>query len=387
MAADNGDSQLEELQKRLGFTHSANNVFLDRNLLLGMVSIFSYDWPHCYLQGGVFNVEAAALLALLLPHSLGAPTLHVYLQKWRWPQAYAGASQICKNGVLNGSISECLSVTPVFAKYITDVVLRKGVHVEACRCMLLLIDVLALLQRCQWDHCRPTPLQLESGILTHLRKQQAVYGYSCWIPKSHFSVHLPASLEKLGFLLSSTVLERKHKNVKRALLDRCTLTSYERTVMESLTVQHIFDLAEPLCNSDLKEPTVPSGKTLALLRDAFGEDVATDGDVFVAAECTVHSRAVHVGDAACYAREAGGGTFSVGQVEFICKIRGSVYICMQHWFFLDRPTNALVRYRLGDALLMVDGPCVRESLIFSAATLGEVSQVLVPPHLRHADFS
>ena len=38
---------LDELQTQLGFNQSPNNLLLDTDLDVGLVSIHSYDWPHC----------------------------------------------------------------------------------------------------------------------------------------------------------------------------------------------------------------------------------------------------------------------------------------------------------------------------------------------------
>ena len=226
------------METRLGFNHTDHNLFMDRRLNVGMVKVFSYGWPHVYLQGGIFNVEGDALMYMLLDEDLGVPTLHIYLQRWQWPGGYATARDICKTGAVAGSISEHASLAPVLEKYLVDVVMPKGAFPDACRSMLACIKVLSLLQRVQAAE-KPTPQELHNAIMDHLRRHKAVYGTKLWIPKHHFATHLPDFLARFGTLLNSLVLERKHKNVKAVLHDRNTMQSYEHSVIEDLVAMQL----------------------------------------------------------------------------------------------------------------------------------------------------
>ena len=371
------------MEIRLGFNHTANNLFLDRRLGIGMVSIFSYDWPHVYLQGGIFNVEVDTLMRILLDDNLGAPTLHSYLQGWRWPGGYASARVICKNGHVAGSISEHASLAPVLEKYLLDVVLPKGIATEACHCMLLLVKVLSLLQRCTSTE-KPSPEQLRDAILAHLRGQQAVYGTALWLPKSHFATHLPQYLRKFDMLLSSLVLERKHKVVKSVLHERCTLKSYELHLMEDLVVRQMYALSHPLVSHSLAKPTKPSKKTMALLVGALGAHVR-HLPIYQSAKCFVRNRAVKLRDAVCYDSACGGG-LRVGRVQFICAVGDTMYLCIHVWRYVDRPRDSVARYVVQETPLLLDASFAHESLVFYEAGLGETSHVLVSPHLRKRVF-
>lgn len=46
---------------------------------------------------------------------------------------------------------------------------------------------------------------------------QAIYGTDSYVPKHHFSVHLPSLMELHGMLISCFVHERRHKITKRSL--------------------------------------------------------------------------------------------------------------------------------------------------------------------------
>eukprot|EP00959_Pyramimonas_sp_CCMP1952_P454629 9470197-Pyramimonas_sp.AAC.1 len=61
--------------------------------------------------------------------NLGGEQLNEYLQRWSWPAAYASVRKICKGNEdcrPGGSAPEFLSLAPVLAKYLTDVVLPSG---------------------------------------------------------------------------------------------------------------------------------------------------------------------------------------------------------------------------------------------------------------------
>ena len=368
------------METRLGFNHTDHNLFMDTRLNVGMITVFSYDWPHIYLQGGVFNVELEALMYMLIDEDLGVPTLHVYLQRWQWPGGYAKARDICKTGSVAGSISEHASLAPVLEKYLVYVVMTKGVFPDACRSMLALIKVLSLLQRCQAAE-KPTPQELHNAISEHLRRHKAVYGTRLWIPKHHFSIHLPDFLAKYGTLLNSLVLERKHKNVKQVLRERTTMQSYEHSVMEDLVVMQLEALSHPLVSSSLAKPRAPSKKMTELLNGALG---VARGPFQTASKCFVRNRAVKLRDVVCYEDTA--GHLCVGQVEFICKAGEDMHLCVNAWDFHDRPRDSVVRYTVRGAPLLLGSSFVQESLVFLKANSCEISQVLVSPHLRRCVF-
>ena len=60
--------------------------------------------------------------------------------------------------------------------------------------------------------------------------------------KFHWLVHVPAHLANLGCLPSCFTHERKHKTVKRFLQALCNTSSYERTGLQEVVAQDLFDL-------------------------------------------------------------------------------------------------------------------------------------------------
>ena len=92
----------------------------------------------------VWGLEFGACMDELSSHGHGGRQLHEYLQDFVWPKAYASGRDICKGSVQEraipkdvrpaGSASELISVGPVVAKWLTDVVMVAGIcpaHVTA----------------------------------------------------------------------------------------------------------------------------------------------------------------------------------------------------------------------------------------------------------------
>ena len=82
---------LEELETFHGFNYHPQWLLLDEDLSVDLVSTWCWDWFHCYLAEGVFNVECDALLGELGKRDLGIAKLNTYLQLWTWPRASPSA--------------------------------------------------------------------------------------------------------------------------------------------------------------------------------------------------------------------------------------------------------------------------------------------------------
>eukprot|EP00959_Pyramimonas_sp_CCMP1952_P299906 6272897-Pyramimonas_sp.AAC.1 len=191
---------------------------------------------------------------------LGTDKLDVYFGHWAWPSAYASAKDLCRDGNgPSGSASEFLSAAQLIAKFLRDVALKNPAVVEhylaEVRSALALCDVMELLMVIHSGAV--TAGQLGNAIVHHLKLHQEAYQLSLWKPKAHMALHLPRQLALHKCLLSTFLLERKHRLLKRFASDRCTLTSFGRGLMEETTVQHLFDLKDPLGKDFLVDPIPP----------------------------------------------------------------------------------------------------------------------------------
>ena len=117
---------------------------------------------------------------------------------------------------------------------------------------LQLCDVLDLLRLCKDGLVTDTVLH--QAIVAHLVAFQVAYGIVGWIPKHHLAYHLARYVLKHGFLLSTLTQERMHKVVKRWARDRFRQKSFERGLMEELTLDHLKQLEQSWWIMGLQEP-------------------------------------------------------------------------------------------------------------------------------------
>ena len=94
-------------------------------------------------------------MAELSQHGHGGRQLHVYLQHFQWPKAYASGRDVCKGNIQErqreknvppaGSASELLSVGPVVRKWLLDVIKPARICPTQVASLLLCIEVMGLL--------------------------------------------------------------------------------------------------------------------------------------------------------------------------------------------------------------------------------------------------
>ncbi len=78
--------QLKELQTLFGYKHSAKSLLRDHELNIPMMSVWAWDWMHCYMIDGVFVNEFRELFHRFSAFGLGGATFDTYLQAWVWPK-------------------------------------------------------------------------------------------------------------------------------------------------------------------------------------------------------------------------------------------------------------------------------------------------------------
>jgi hypothetical protein len=140
------------------------------------MSVFAWDWMHCYFIDGVFVNEFRTLMLRLSDFALGSATFDQYLQCWVWPKGYAHARKVCAAGAGSkdfspgGTALEMLSVVPVLEKFLTDVVAPRRVCIVEVECALLLLRVADMLTIV--NSGAVTPPALERAIVAHFGKHQ-----------------------------------------------------------------------------------------------------------------------------------------------------------------------------------------------------------------------
>ena len=85
MRGVSGD-EFDELEIVSGFGY--NNLSLIHNPRVHVASQLMFDWPHCYVVGGLLDIEIGQCMQALV--TARAPSTYAvmggYLGRWKWPQ-------------------------------------------------------------------------------------------------------------------------------------------------------------------------------------------------------------------------------------------------------------------------------------------------------------
>ena len=260
---------LAEMQTDCGYSHHEENILLDEELNIGFASIAHLDWFHTWLQTGIFNYELAALMLFLAADpscKITYEDIGAFVENYETAKALPKVSHlfhancVSKESVhFKCSASEALTLYPILALYFAEVV-------TACepqrRSFLALCDVLDLLVCTKEGWQMVPPDMLDDAIVKHFRLMKSTYGVMFWTLKFHAAaMHIARQYRKHGLLVSLFTHERRHKLLKRFIRDRPNTTSFERGVMEEVTLQHLYDVRSKWWKSgciDLRPP----GKSL-----------------------------------------------------------------------------------------------------------------------------
>ena len=220
-----------------------------------------------------------------------------------------------------------LSVGPVVRKWLEDVVKPKGVCPAQVASLLLCISVMDLLV--QVNSGNVTPAMLANAIAAHYAAHVIAYGYTLFVPKHHFMLHMPGQLAKFKFLIACFVHERKHKIVKRWAVPLCPGKNrkYERGLLEECTIAHINSLKDPLLKPCLQETQNANPKVVAALRS---HGFPSAESALTGRSARVQGRTIAVGDVVLY-RGDGHNDFRVGEVHFHASLGGEIFACLSHW--------------------------------------------------------
>ena len=215
-------SELFAKEQDLGFRWTPNSWLHDTELAVRPMRVLAFDWMHCWCENGVWELELAACMNELSKHGHGGRQLHVYLQHFQWPKAYASGRDICKGSIQvrqrakdvppAGSASELLSVGPVIRKWLIDVIQPTNLCRAQVASLLLCIDVMDLLLGVNTGCISPT--MLAYAMARHYAAHVVAYGYTIFVPKFHFMLHIPEQLDRFKLLVACWVHERKHKIIK-----------------------------------------------------------------------------------------------------------------------------------------------------------------------------
>ena len=158
----------------------------------------------------------------------------------------------------------------------------------------------------------------------HLKAFQHAYKGLGWRPKHHWAYHLWHMFKTFVFLLGLLVTERRHKIVKRWSKDKFNSSSFERGLMEELTLQHLADLAPPWLTRGLVDDVVPNATLMRELQAEYPRAKI----IMSANSARVHQQLFTRGDVVlCRAL----GHLSVGEIIWFARIDEREVVCVSSW--------------------------------------------------------
>ena len=167
---------------------------------------------------------------------------------------------------------------------------------------------------------------------------------------------------------------RKHRVIKRFANPRHNTVQYDRGILEEATVQHLFELRSSLTVSDLVDPRPAPPKMIEAVRAFYP---GADG-LCTARIAMVRCRAVCVGDVVVC--QDGDRQF-VAEVFFHVKFGTTLLTCLSEWALCTAKDGHL-RVRVADDPRLVPLTTILESCVYSRASKGQLSDILVPPGCR-----
>jgi hypothetical protein len=265
-----------------GFSWSREHMFLNSRYRIDACDIIHFDWAHTLLQNGngddEFGKFMKAMWASRKTHSCTYSQLGEYVAKWSFPKARGKLLHLFdvehikrwhNSGDFSCSSSEFLALQPILSRYLKKVIrpqVANTINEQRVESMIAVLDVIDLCVKCRVPG-RVAPTTLMAAIVKHLDLFIQVYGEDAVKPKHHYSLHLPLQLLIFGALLSTLVLERKHRAFKRYARGRTNLRNFEVGVSQEVLCHLVWELTEK--HADAYSTSTPTSKQLPWLETMF----------------------------------------------------------------------------------------------------------------------
>jgi hypothetical protein len=189
---------------------------------------------------------------------------------------------------------------------------------------------------------------LMAAIIKHLTLHKDAYGDSHWVPKFHYTLHLPEQLEEWGLLIFCFTHERKHKEVKRYLdVRQNTSASFEKNVIQDVLHMQKLALREDFPyprGTQLLSPRTGTPHINKLIKDNFPGCTEIRRSVDAKANNFV---TCHVGDVVYFVWD---DALVVGRITLLCSVDGECMAFVRVWTRL--PQNNMFNV-LGDNYFVI----------------------------------
>ena len=152
---------------------------------------------------------------------------------------------------------------------------------------------------------------------------------------------------------------------------RVNTTSFDKGVLEDMTVQHLYDLRYPLTGFLLRESRPAGAKIVAAVRQSLV--VPNAADILTGRVAMLNSRAVVVGDVV----QLTDGM--VAEVWFHVEVQGKLWSCVAVWDRVPGGDQHSGKFRRQCHGQLISSSRINQSVIYSIANEGEISHVVFPP--------
>ena len=374
IAASGDSANLALMQEEWGWNHVPDGMLADKALGIDPVRVLGWDWMHCMVESGAFDNSLDLFIDVSSVEGVGVDKFHRYSSCFQWPKGYAHGRDVFASGRVVMSASEALSIAPIVLKFVmlavTPDTLTEEVLAMTLMCELLLLISVVHTGLVTWK-------TLHASILAALTAFTAAYGRDKWKPKMHYILHLADQLRRHKLLIATYVHERKHRKIKAAANLRHQSVSRELGILEDVTQDQLFDLCQPLCTDlRLKRPIDASRRIRELLIEHGC--AGHDSHIQTGIKLNVNFRDVCQGDVVVY---MDGDFVEVGEVAFHSIIDGVHLSAVSFWKTVDQE-KFVRKCTRNDAFELIESQRIMEACIFSPATEGDISQVILPAQAR-----
>ena len=215
-------ARFELLEKSSGLTYNELGLLGDAILRRHFqpASAVTFDFLHCYLQGGVAAQELSAFLSRCHEELRTSYAQLDLLARaaWCYPKSlphhkldavFSDARERSADGGWKASAGETLLALPL-VRYFSETIIRPSGQLQGeCDSLALLCDLVDLYMSVKQG--RPVGRRLLGGVRAHLEQHQRVYGDRYLRPKHHFAWHTAERAASVEPFLDTFVLERKHQ--------------------------------------------------------------------------------------------------------------------------------------------------------------------------------
>ena len=346
-----------------------------------------HDWSHIYAISGIVQVELQYLLIYLSSCTRPGDNFFIaqlskFMIQWCWPRGgHDCGGLITEDPNLNREWFKCdaheaVAIYGIIALWVCMLPdeIKNSPQVAS---FLALADVLDLLRLCK-EGCVNADTLL-NAIITHLIAFKGAYGIIGWIPKHHLAIHLARYLRKFRLLLSKIAAGAHAQDCTQWSRDCYAKQSFERGLIEELTLEHLHALERPWWFDGLQQPLHTPKPNLRRALEAQWPDAAehvTSASFRNELGCVIHS-----GDLAFV--ECGTAT-SLCEVWWMASVDRHCVACVSIWTRIadDAIGNAVnaATYRKVDSPTFIDCSKLKAAAQFWACGDG-VHVVLIPARL------